>query len=288
MVNIEPYGGVTTDFISGDRSSVVNRIESVNMLPPGLMLSADYVPGTKLWSMYGEADSLGGPVVCSPASSQGTYIFPIPANKQLFLISSSASDDVGSTGIETVGIYYIDSDGDEQYKTVDLNGASQVEAFAAADNVTKINKIIATSVGTGAVAAGNIQLSDSGQSELYEWIPAGGTQSLTARYWVPKGYVAFVTGVTCRSETGSDGYITFDLERTNSSGVNVIEPSIYCAIPDKWDEIMRELKPAYYAAGGLAGYAAVMVTSGGTNDGVCTASLHVAVVKTPPDLKTYR
>lgn len=107
----------------------------------------------------------------------------------IFVISSSANDDgapVG-TGMLTVSIFGID--GDDQYvvDTIILNGTTQVEGAVL---FKRVITAWGATFGTGLVAAGNIKISNTGQTADYLYIAAGSNRSNRIRFWVPTGYSA--------------------------------------------------------------------------------------------------
>jgi hypothetical protein len=128
----------------------------------------------------------------------GNTVLPRPAGVNIEIISTDTDDDgdIGGppegTGIQTVEIEYLDSNGDEASAGFTLNGTTAVNIGTA---VYDIQWMHATAVGTGGVAAGDIKIRDvSSGAIIYEQISAGGNQSLSARYKVPNGKTAYITG----------------------------------------------------------------------------------------------
>ena len=86
----------------------------------------------------------------------GSYVFPAAGGIQMEVISGSADDDgdPAGTGIQTVDIHYLDADHAEQSETVTLNGLTAVATTAT--DILRVNEFHASAVGSGGVAAGNI------------------------------------------------------------------------------------------------------------------------------------
>ena len=61
--------------------------------------------------------------------------------------------------------------------------------------------IHAKTVGSLGIAAGNISLTDTGGVTIFEYVVAGGNQSLSAKYKVPTGHTGYVVGWQCSGIT---------------------------------------------------------------------------------------
>lgn len=124
----------------------------------------------------------------SPVPS--VVILPNPGGIQLALKSTSGSDTAAGTGVRTVGIHYLDPDYNEQEEVVIMNGATLVNTVAT--NINHIQWIHTESVGSGGIAAGNISVVNLAETITYEYITAGGNQSLSSRYTIPLGKTGFL------------------------------------------------------------------------------------------------
>jgi len=117
---------------------------------------------------------------------------PILSNSSLDILSSSVNDDVGGTGINTVRVAYINSSNNfVQSDPIELDGTT-----LRTNVLTGVNAVLwmeAETVGSGAVAVGNIRLRINGGVIEVEQITAGGNKSLSARIMVPAGYNAYLT-----------------------------------------------------------------------------------------------
>jgi len=150
------------------------------------------IPGIKMYSIPGRKDSLSSSVLDDLTQIPSTTVVPSPGGIQLELVSSSGDDDSGGTGAQTIDIHYLDTSGDEQEETVIMNGATPVDTVAT--DIDFVQWIHAKTVGAGGVAAGNISLRNTAGSVTYEYITAGGNQSLSAKYKVPTGKTGYVVG----------------------------------------------------------------------------------------------
>lgn len=123
-------------------------------------------------------------------------ILPTPGGIQMEVVSDNVADDndVGGgtpgTGILSINIHYLDTNFDEQTETVLMDGTNPVNTTAS--DIQSIQWLHAQTVGTAEVAVGNISLRNTAGTVTYEYIAAGGNQSLTSRYTIPnakKGYL---------------------------------------------------------------------------------------------------
>ena len=137
----------------------------------------------------------------------GTYVFPTTA-QQLEIVSSSASDASGGTGIRTVTLYYLDSTYTAKTEDITLNGTNVVTTSAA--NLLRVNALKAKTTGTGKAAAGIISIRNLTDTPVYSAIAVGQTRSRNSIYTVPLGYTLFVSSVTvgCSATTQTGAYVT--------------------------------------------------------------------------------
>jgi hypothetical protein len=150
------------------------------------------IPGIKMYSIPGRKDGLSSALLDDLTQIPGTIVVPEPGGIQLQISSSSAADTSAGTGIQTLDVHYLDPNGDEQEETVTMNGTTPVNTVAT--DIDFIQWIHAKTVGTGGVSAGNISVEDTGGAVIYEYIEAGGNQSLSAKYKVPNNKTGYVVG----------------------------------------------------------------------------------------------
>lgn len=123
----------------------------------------------------------------------GTYVFPTAGGIQMQIVSSSANDAAGSTGIRQIELHYIEATTFlEKDEILTMNGVTPVNTVAT--NIYRINGIHAIQVGSNGTAVGNISLQSVGGATTYSRITAGLNTHLQAIYTVPSGYNAYITG----------------------------------------------------------------------------------------------
>jgi len=106
----------------------------------------------------------------------------------LSLVSDSADDTLEGTGAQKIDVVYCDTEGVQKCKIVDMDGVTAVPlGISDIDSIQWIH-VSQKGSNTNGVAIGNISLVDT-DTELivYEYISAGGNQSLTAHWHVPSG-----------------------------------------------------------------------------------------------------
>jgi len=117
-----------------------------------------------------------------------------PAGVGLDIVSASAADDVGSTGVETVRLWYLDTDWQQQHEDISMNGTTTVSTTAT--DILRVQYMEAINVGSGGVAAGAITLTeDGGVVNTYLKIGAGSTFSENGYYYVPAGQKFLVRAI---------------------------------------------------------------------------------------------
>ena len=154
----------------------------------------------------------------------GAYAFPAAA-QQMEVVSSAAADDgapVG-TGAQTVMIHYLDETYTEQEETVTLNGTTPVPTTA--ENILRVNDFHTVAVGTGGVAAGNIDIRELDDSPVYRRIPIGGNTTLDGFWTVPLGKTAFIVSWSVGSAGGNKD--ARFLLKTTSSLAGVLTAGIF-------------------------------------------------------------
>lgn len=151
----------------------------------------------------------------------GTYVFPAAAI-QMQVISSNANDDGAppGTGVRTVGIHYLTNTFAEAFEEVTLNGVGAVNTVAT--NIYRVNYFLARTVGSGGVAAGNIDLQSVGGATTYARISAGNLRSRSAIFTVPTGKHLLIAQITASAGCASAAnWVRFTLRANYDDIVNV-------------------------------------------------------------------
>lgn len=157
-------------------------------------VAMENIPGQKIFLIPGRKNSISSAVIDDLSQIPSTTVIPDPGGIQLELISDNDEDGgAGSdTGALTVDIQYLDSNGDEQVETVTMNGTTA--AITTTEDIDKVQWIHVVTVGANTAAVGNISLQTVGGGTVYEYIEAGGNQSLSGRFTIPNGKTGILLG----------------------------------------------------------------------------------------------
>lgn len=143
----------------------------------------------------------GGGDPIKDLSELGVNVIPRPSSALVMeVISTAAADTAAGTGVRTVEIHGLDANFDEREETVTLNGLA---AVALSGTWIRINHVHAETVGSGGVAAGNINVQSGGT--VYDMISAGGNSSLQCHFTIPNGKTGFILGWNASAITGAGG-----------------------------------------------------------------------------------
>ena len=150
------------------------------------------VPGSNILAIPGwHPANVSTTVLDDISGFTTTPVIPRPAGAALEVVSSSAQDGVGGSGVRNVKIVYLNASGTQLTKSVVMNGLTAVPVTGT--DLYDIQWMHAISpIGSGGVADGIIRLRGAGGGTTYERISAQGNQSLTCRYTVPAGHSAII------------------------------------------------------------------------------------------------
>lgn len=118
---------------------------------------------------------------------------PIPPNagQQMTLVSTSANDTNGGTGVNKVEIQYLDASGNEKTEDVTLNGVGSVNTVAT--NIRFINDLHTLVVGTNTAAIGTITIFALGSpATVYSQIDPGFNRHRNTARMVPSGLICMI------------------------------------------------------------------------------------------------
>jgi len=122
----------------------------------------------------------------------GVALQPELSNNSLDIVSSSANDTAGGTGIRSVKVVYINSSNNMvESAPIALNGTTPVTNVLT--GVNAVQWMETATVGSGGVADGNIRLRINGGTVEVEQITANFNHSVSSRFMVPAGYSAYLT-----------------------------------------------------------------------------------------------
>ncbi len=148
----------------------------------------------------------------------GTYVFPTAAMGMEIVSTSDQDSGAGGvnpagTGVRSVKVTYLDDSWNEQTETKTLDGTTVV-ALSATD-IYRIQKMATVTAGTGAKAAGTIDIRHLDNTPIYGRIPIGENHLHQAICTVPLGKKLFVVswqpGVGHQS---GNRYARFELDGT--------------------------------------------------------------------------
>lgn len=147
----------------------------------------------------------------------GARIIPEPSElgEQLQVVSSSAADAAGQTGVTAIRIEYLNTSEQLVFEDIALTGTTP--ALTVATDITDIIDFYSISTGSGGISAGDIDITEVGNTALiYNRIAAGGNKSMsTLRHFLPSS-TAYITSLTVSGDTkGTDIMLRSD---SNDSG----------------------------------------------------------------------
>jgi hypothetical protein len=163
--------------------------------------------GAELWNKFGynlDIDIGGYETVWSPG---GTFSRMTSADT-LTIYSSSANDDDGGTGVNSVVIYGIDENREAQIEVVTLNGGTTKGAGVTTTNQwLGVNRVASFLAGSGQTNAGTITVDTTTGVSIQAEMPAGQGVTQQCIFHVPADtqFIAEGLWVNCRKLTGAGG-----------------------------------------------------------------------------------
>ena len=147
---------------------------------------------------YGELTTVGA-VSAQIIWPDGAYTLPPAAGLQMSIVSTSAQDGVGGTGIRSVDIHYLDAALAPQTETVVLNGLTPV--LTTATNIRFIQCMHMVTFGSGKKAAGVISATNT--AVVYALITTGQVRCTSSVRMVPAGKRVLVVGLSAGASSGT-------------------------------------------------------------------------------------
>lgn len=129
----------------------------------------------------------------------GTYAFPPASGVQMSIVSTSANDDSGASGINSVEIHYLDANLASQVEIVTLDGITPV--ITVATDIRFIQCMHGATFGATKAAEGDITASNGGQT--YAEISTGRLRCESSVRMVPAGKRLLVTTLYAGSVSGA-------------------------------------------------------------------------------------
>jgi hypothetical protein len=187
------------------------------------MIALGAVNGWTHVSKFGHIDDLGSSLE-DIWETGGIYSWPTSAST-LEAISTSADDDDGGTGAQTIVVEGLDANFDEISETITMNGVSATAATT--QSFLRVNRAYVVTTGTyGIGSAGNItiRISSAGATQATinqttaDTIAWDYGQTQLARYTVPANKTAFISRVAVQCESSKRADIAF-YQRQNADDV---------------------------------------------------------------------
>jgi len=111
----------------------------------------------------------------------------------LYVIGAAANEDkAAGTGARVVRVFGINANGDPDYEDVAMHATANTQVATTTLWKRFVGAQVITA-GTGKTNAGIIQITNTGQGEVYGTIDTGENATIGARVYVPANYNAFLT-----------------------------------------------------------------------------------------------
>ncbi len=200
-------------------------IETYNRIDEFLSrISKGDVPNHRLFEIAGRHEETVQTTALGDISLiPNVVVLPRPGGIQLEIVSDDVNDTDGGSGVQKVEIVYLDTNFDEQTEEITLDGTTPVNT--AAIDIQDIQWMCAAAVGANTVSEGNISLRDTSGVTTYEYIKAGGNQSLTARITVPNKHIGYIVDWHV---SGLKKRVDFYLRATVKRLDRTLVPNVFC------------------------------------------------------------
>ncbi|MCP4550885.1 MAG: hypothetical protein GY834_02340 [Bacteroidetes bacterium] len=110
----------------------------------------------------------------------------------LYVIGAHAQDKAAGTGAQVVTIYGINGDGDPDSEAITMHAVATTQ-IASTKTWTRFIGAQVTTAGSGGTNAGIIQITNTGQAEVYGTIDAEEWSTIGARVYIPANYEGILT-----------------------------------------------------------------------------------------------
>lgn len=164
-----------------------------------LDISRGKITGSQSLSSYGKRVTTGADSGIIWAN--GLWLAPPAVGVRLSIVSTSASDGVGGTGIRTLELHCVDANLNPYVETITMNGTTPV--LSTATNIRFIQCGHMLTYGTGKSAAGTITFKNSVTAQTYNEISIGMNRCSSSVRIVPKDKRLVITGLVGSSISGS-------------------------------------------------------------------------------------
>jgi len=180
--------------------------------------------GATTWNKFGYNTDIdtGTEII---ASWGGTFQF-LTSGETIDIVSSSADDDDGGTGVNSVVIYGVDENWDEQIEVVTLNGTTTVTTTS---QWIGINRVAVFLSGTGRTNAGTIDVTATTSGFQMAQMPPGGGVTQQLIFYVPRNHQFLAE------------WLFFSAVKTSGGSSPVLEfyGQVYSAVNNTIQEVFR-------------------------------------------------
>lgn len=150
---------------------------------PALAAWGDVEPGIVAWNRFGSNADVDATPAEDVWPAGGIWLSaPNTAHETVNVVSTSAADDVASTGARTVTIYGLDRNYAATSETLDMDGVTPV---ASSGTYIVVYRIVVATRGSGAGNAGVITATGGTSGYVYAHIAVGDNQTLQATHCTP-------------------------------------------------------------------------------------------------------
>lgn len=158
-------------------------------------IASGHIDGYRMYSIPGRKNSLSQVILDDLTQIPSALIYDAPGGAvSAEILSDSSADEAASSGARTMDLHFLDGDGIEQQETLIMNGTTPVQT--ASTNIDFIQWAHVKTIGgtSNETAVGNISIRSTDGATTWEYIAAGGNQSLSGRYKVPSDKIGYVMG----------------------------------------------------------------------------------------------
>lgn len=164
------------------------------------MVARGLIPGARPIASYGRATETAA-TATKLLWANGTWTAPPSSGTRVEIVSTSAQDGQGGTGIRSLHIHYLDNNLEEHTETKVLNGLSPV--IMDNPNIRFIQCAHMDTYGSTKAAVGTIRFRQVGTGTIYNEIDPLEVRCTSSARMCPKGKRIVVTGGVVSSVSGT-------------------------------------------------------------------------------------
>jgi len=135
--------------------------------------------------------------------ADGEWEAPPSEGCSISIVSTSAEDGVGGTGIRELHIHYLDADLEPQIEITETDGTTDAVMIAANVRFLQCAHLTETGFGSTKAAVGIITFRNTSTGAVYNQIDPNENRCTSSARMVPKGKRAIITGMVGSSISGA-------------------------------------------------------------------------------------